>query len=140
MEFFTQEMSDEMKRMTETNPEIQAKLKGMDISFIMVCTDCPGDEDRQMTIGFKDGKLVESTLQVKPAPSDLRTEPVDTAKYVAKVVGPYDVMSMVTMNKLPRLAALGSMRFEGDMFQLIGNMTGLTSLFDVFGKMPGLES
>jgi hypothetical protein len=140
MEFFTQEMSDEMKRMAETNPDIQAQLEGMNISFIMVCTDCPGDEDRQMTIGFKNGKLVESTLQVKPAPSDLRTEPVDTTKYAAKVVGPYDVMSMVTMNKLPRLAALGSMRFEGDMLQLMGNITGLTSLFTAFGKMPSLES
>ncbi len=139
MKFFTQEMADETKRMTETDPQIQAKLKGVNISFMMLCTDCPRNEDRQMTIVFKDGKIAENILTVKPAPSDLRTEPVDTSKYIAKVTGPYETISLVTQKKLPMLAALGSMRIEGDMAKLIANMTALTSLLDIFGGMPGLE-
>ena len=139
MKFLTQEMCDESKRMTETDPAIQAKLKGLNVNFMMLCTDCPGNEDRQMTIVFKDGKRAENILVMKPAPSDLRTEPVDSTKYVAKVTGPYETISNVAQKKLPMLAALGSMRIEGDMVGLIANMAGLTGLLDVFGGMPGLE-
>lgn len=139
MKFFTQEMCDESKRMSEADPEIQAKLKGVNIRFVMCVTDAPGNEDRQMTICFEDGKLTENILNVKPAPSDMRTEGVDTTKYAAKVSGPYETIAAVTQKKLPMLAALGSMRIEGDMSALISNMTGLTALLDIFGAMPGLE-
>lgn len=63
----------------------------------------------------EDGKVKESTLTVKPAPSDLRTEPVDTGKYAAKVIGPYETVANVIQKKLPLLAALGSMRIKWDM-------------------------
>ena len=139
MKFLTQEICDESKRMTKTDPAIQAKLKGLNVNFMMLCTDCPGNEDRQMTIVFKDGKRAENILVIKPARSDLRTEPVDTTKYVAKVTGPYETISNVAQKKLPMLAALGSMRIEGDMAGLTANMAGLTGLLDVFGRMPGLE-
>jgi len=112
MKFFTQEMADETKKMTETDPEIQAKLKGLDMSFMMLCTDCPRNEDRQNSVVFKDGKIVESKIEVKPAPSDFRTEGVDTTKYIAKVSGPYETISNVTQKKLPMLAALGSLRAD----------------------------
>lgn len=139
MKFFTQEMCDESKKMTEEDAEVQEKLKGLDMSFMMLCTDCPGNEDRQMTVVFKDGKITENVLVIKPAPSDFRTEPVDTTKYVAKVTGPYETIANVTQKKLPMLAALGSLRIEGNFDQLIANMAGLTSLLDIFGTMPGLE-
>jgi hypothetical protein len=139
MKFFSEEMAKATERMLAENPTIQAKLKGVTIKFILCVTDAPGKEDRQMAIGFKDGKLTDNALTIKPAPSDLRTTPVDTSKFAAKVSGPYETIAAVTQKKLPMLAALGSMRIEGDMSALITNMTGLTSLLDIFGGMPGLE-
>lgn len=139
MKFFTQEMSEAAQKLVEESPAIQEKLKDVNMKFILMVTDCPGDEDRQMALGFADGKIVESILTIKPAPSDMRDEPVDTSVYAAKVIGPYETIAAVTSKKLPMLAALGSMRIEGDMAQLIGNMTGLTTLLDIFGGMPGLE-
>jgi hypothetical protein len=138
VKFFTQEMSDQTEQMIKTDSAIQTKLKGVTLRFILLVTDCPGNEDRQMKIGFEDGKLVENGLVVKPAPSDLRTEPLD-AVYAAKVTGPYEVMVQVSTKKLPMLAALGSMRIEGDMTALIANMTGMTTLLDIQGSLPGLE-
>jgi hypothetical protein len=138
VKFFTKEMSDQTEKMINTDPQIKAKLKGVNLKFILLVTDCPGKEDRQMKIGFDNGKLVENTLTVKPAPSDLRTEPLDK-KYAAKVSGPYDVMVQVSTKKLPMLAALGSMRIEGDMTALITNMAGMTTLLDIQGTLPGLE-
>ena len=82
--------------------------------------------------------MIENKLTVKPAPSNLRTEPLDK-KYAAKVSGPYDVMVQVSTKKLPMLAALGSMRIEGDMTALITNMAGMTTLLDIQGTLPGLE-
>jgi hypothetical protein len=138
VKFFTKEMSDQTEKMINTDPQIKAKLKGVNLKFILLVTDCPGKEDRQMKIGFDNGKLVENTLSVKSAPSDLRTEPLDK-KYAAKVSGPYDVMVQVSTKKLPMLAALGSMRIEGDMTALITNMAGMTTLLDIQGTLPGLE-
>jgi hypothetical protein len=48
-------------------------------------------------------------------------------------------MVQVSTKKLPMLAALGSMRIEGDMTALISNMTGMTTLLDIQGSLPGLE-
>ena len=138
VKFFTKEMSDQTEQMINTDPAIKTKLKGVTLKFILLVTDCPGSEDRQMKIGFDNGKLVENTLVIKPAPSDLRTQPLDKA-YAAKVIGPYDVMVQVSTKKLPMLAALGSMRIEGDMTALIANMTGMTTLLDIQGSLPGLE-
>jgi hypothetical protein len=139
MKFFTQEMCEASAKLIASDPKVQAKLKGVTIKFILCVTDAPGKEDRQIGIGFKDGKMTDNALTIKPAPSDLRTTPVDTSKYAAKVSGPYETIAAVTQKKLPMLAALGSMRIEGDMSALITNMTGLTSLLDIFGGMPGLE-
>lgn len=138
VKFFTKEMSDQTEQMINTDPAIKTKLKGVTLKFILLVTDCPGGEDRQMKIGFDNGKLVENALVIKPAPSDLRTQPLDKA-YAAKVTGPYDVMVQVSTKKLPMLAALGSMRIEGDMTALIANMTGMTTLLDIQGSLPGLE-
>ena len=138
VKFFTKEMSDQTEKMINTDPQIKAKLKGVNLKFILLVTECPGKEDRQMKIGFDNGKLIENTLTVKPAPSDLRTEPLDK-KYAAKVSGPYDVMVQVSTKKLPMLAALGSMRIEGDMTALISNMAGMTTRLDIQGTLPGLE-
>jgi hypothetical protein len=138
VKFFTQEMCDQTEKMFK-EPQIQAKLKGVTLKFILLVTDCPGKEDREMKIGFDNGKMIENKLTIKPAPSDLRTAPIDTKKYAAKVAGPYDVMVQVSTKKLPMLAALGSMRIEGDMTALIANMTGMTTLLDIQGSLPGLE-
>ena len=137
VKFFTQEMCDQTKKMFK-EPQIQAKLKSVTLKFILLVTDCPGKEDREMKIGFENGKMIENKLTVKPAPSNLRTEPLDK-KYAAKVAGPYEVMVQVSTKKLPMLAALGSMRIEGDMTALISNMTGMTTLLDIQGSLPGLE-
>ena len=138
VKFFTQEMSNQAEKMIKTDPQIQTKLKGVTLKFILLVTDCPGNEDREMRLGFDNGKLIENTLTIKPGPSVLRTTPLDK-KYAAKVVGPYNVMVQVSAKKLPMLAALGSMRIEGDMKALISNMAGMTALLDIFGSMPGLE-
>lgn len=138
VKFFTKEMSDQTEKMINTDPAIKTKLKGVTLKFILLVTDCPGNEDRQMKIGFDNGVLKENTLAVKPAPSDLRTTPIEKG-YAAKVSGPYDVMVQVSTKKLPMLAALGSMRIEGDMTALISNMAGMTTLLDIQGSLPGLE-
>jgi len=138
VKFFTQEMCD-LTEKTFKEPQYAAKLKGVTLKFILLVTDCPGNEDREMKIGFENGKMIENKLTVKPAPSDLRTIPIDTKKYAAKVAGPYEVMVQVSTKKLPMLAALGSMRIEGDMTALISNMTGMTTLLDVQGSLPNLE-
>ena len=123
--------------MTRTVPPIQAKPEGFNVDFVMPCTDRPGE--RRRANDCRSPGRVEDILVIWPALSDLRTEPVDTAKKVAEVTGPCDTMRNVAQKKLPMLAALGSVGIEGGIAGLTANMAGLTNLLDVFGGMPGLE-
>ena len=47
-----QEAADECLRRQEEDPEYQERMKGLDAKLLMVCQDCPGNEDRQLAIVF----------------------------------------------------------------------------------------
>jgi hypothetical protein len=136
MKFFTQEMADEAKKAVDADAGIQAKLKKASIRFLLIGTDCPGNEDRQMSVAFEGGKLSEAKVEAKPAPSDFRTAPVDKTKYAAKIMGSYETIGKIASKKLPMMAAMGSMKIDGDMARLVGNIAAMTSLLDTMGALP----
>ena len=80
MKFLSKELIDEMLKQAEADPELPSKLKGLTIRLLMVGTDCPGNEDRQYSLILADGKLISMEMETQPAPSDLRTAPLDAAK------------------------------------------------------------
>jgi len=139
VKFFTKEMSDQFEMMAGTETEVKAKLAGVTLKFILLATDCPGGEDREMRLEFENGVLKVNTLYVKPAPSDLRTEPMESGRYSAKVACPYDTLVQVSTKGLPFFTALGSMRIEGDMTVLTSYTELLIKLLDIFGSIPGIE-
>lgn len=139
MKFLSQEMLDELKKRTETDPATQKTLEGVTIGVVLLVTDCPGNEDRALNVDITDGKLRGLTMQVKPAPSDLRTAAFDQDKYIGKIGGPYSLIGEVLTGKTAVITVLDKLNVEGDFNKLANNLAGVQSVIDVVSALPLVE-
>lgn len=135
MKLLSQEMKDEMLKRAE-DPEVTEKFKGLTIRLIMVATDCPDNEDRQAILILDDGKFTNVEIEVKPAPSDLRTAPFDKTKYDAKVICPYEPLCDLVTEKMSLVAAFGHVKIEGDLPKLMTQVEGFIALLQFIGSLP----
>jgi len=125
-----QEAADECLRRQDEDPEYQKRMKGMDIKLLMVCWDCPGNEDRQLAIVFEDGRLTEIITESKPAPSDLRTAPFDHTKYQFRVQAPQATLLDMIHGKMDMIQALPVVKIEGDIGQLMAKVDGFIGFIE----------
>jgi putative sterol carrier protein len=131
----SQELADECLRRQEEDPEFQEKLKGLDVKLLMVCNDCPGNEDRQLAIVFEDGRLTEIFVEAKPAPSDLRTVSFDHTKYEFRVQAPEDTLIDMINGKMDMIQALPVVKIEGDIGKLMAKAEGFANFIKFLGTM-----
>lgn len=136
MRFFSQEMVDELKKRGETDPATQKTLHGVTIGVILLATDCPGNEDRALNVDIGDGKLREPTMQVKPAPSDLRTAPFDQDKYIVKISGHYSVIGQALTGKTALITVLDKLSIEGDLTKFMNQLGAIQNIIDVVSALP----
>lgn len=139
MKFFTQEALDEFKKLMETDPEVKKTIKDkkMSMSTILVATDCPGKEDREMRVILKDGKLIEAKIEAKPAPSDFRTKPLDKRRYNIKLVDRYEAMARLMSGKTSlAMGGTRQMKIQGDMMKMMSQTESFMSFLDVMRKIP----
>ena len=130
-----QEAADECLRRQEEDPEYQKRMKGLNIKLLMVCQDCPGNEDRQLAIVFEDGLLTEIIVEAKPAPSDLRTAPFDHTKYEFRVQAPQETLLDMINGKMDMIQALPVVKIEGDIAKLMANAEGFSNFIKYLGTM-----
>lgn len=135
IKIFSQKMLDELKKRSEADPDMQKKLQGVTFSAILLATDCPGNEDRTLNIDVADGKFRELTMQVKPAPSDLRTAPFDQERYIIKIIGPYNVMGEA-LTGTPLLTLLDNMNIEGNIAKLMTKLGNVQDIIDTALLLP----
>lgn len=136
MKFFSQEMLDELKKRAETDPDTKKKLDGVTIGVILFATDCPGNEDRAVNMDIADGKISELTMQVRPAPSDLRTATFDQDKYIVKISGHYGVIGGALTGKTALITALDKLNIEGDLTKFMNELGAVQSVIDVVSALP----
>lgn len=98
--------------------------------FLFVCTDCPGDEDRQLALDIEDGKFVEIIVTRKPAPSDLRTAPIDFSKYDFRGVATEQTFLDLIAGKIDLLQALPLVKIDGDFSTLMAKAEGFMAYID----------
>ena len=135
MKLLSQEMLDEMVKQS-ANPDLQEQLKGLTIRLIMVATDCPGNEDRGCKLIIEDGKLTKAEALVKPAPSDMRDEPLDKAQFDAKVVSPFEPLTDLVTEKMSLVAAFGHVKIDGDLPKLMTQVEGFVAFLKFIGSLP----
>ncbi len=135
MQIFSQEMMDALKKKAE-DPTIQKKFPGLTISAILVVTDCPGNEDKTINIDIADAKLRELTMQVKPAPSDLRKVPFDKEKYIVKISGPYSIMADVFTGKAGPLTVLDKLNIDGSLMKILRKLQEIDGMIKIIKELP----
>ncbi len=135
MKLLSQEMVDEMLKRAE-EPEVQAKFKGLTIRLILVGTDCPENEDRQVALTIADGKFGDVQVEVQPTPGDMRTVPFDKTKYDAKITMPYAPLCDLIQEKMSMVEALPHVKIEGDLPKLMTQVEGFIALLQFIGSLP----
>jgi hypothetical protein len=128
-------MLNEMVKRSE-DPDIQESLKGLTIRLVMVATDCPGNEDRGCKLTIEDGKVIKVEAVVKPAPSDMRDEPLNKAQFDAKVVSPFEPLTDLVTEKMSLVAAFGHVKIDGDLPKLMTQVEGFVAFLKFIGSLP----
>jgi len=136
MKFLSQEMVDEMIKRAEVDAELPSMLKGLTIRLLMVGTDCPGNEDRQYIVILEDGKLIDIKMEMQPAPSDLRTAPLDKAKFDSRVICPYETLLDLVQERMSMVAALGKVKIDGDLPILMTQVEGFIAFMQFMNTLP----
>ena len=136
MQFMSREMVDEMVKRAEADAELPEKLKGLTIRLQMVGTDCPGNVDTLFSIILEDGKLTNMEMEVYPAPSDLRTAPLDKTRFDSRVLCPYETLLDLVQEKMSMVAALGKVKIDGDLPKLMTQVEGFIAFLQFMNTMP----
>lgn len=136
MQFMSKEMVDEMVKLAEADAELPSKLKELTIRLQMVGTDCPGNEDRQLSIILEDGKLTNMELEVYPAPSDMRSAPLDKTKFDSRVLCPYETLLDLVQEKMSLVASLGKVKIDGDLPKLMTQIEGFIAFLQYMNTVP----
>lgn len=136
MQFMSKEMVDEMVKLAEADAELPSKLKELTIRLQMVGTDCPGNEDRQLSIILEDGKLTNMELEVYPAPSDMRSAPLDKTRFDSRVLCPYETLLDLVQEKMSLVASLGKVKIDGDLPKLMTQVEGFIAFLQYMNTVP----
>jgi len=131
----TQEAADAFLRMQDEDPEFQKMFKGVTVKCLLIGTDCPGNEDRQLALDIENGRFLEILVTRKPAPSDLRTAPFDHTKYSFRTQAPQQTLIDMIHGKKDFLQTLPLVKIDGDFGQMMAQATGLLNFVKYLGTM-----
>jgi hypothetical protein len=131
----SQELANECWRRQEEDPTFQEKLKGLTVKFLFVCLDCPGNEDRQLALDIDNGRFLEIIVTRKPAPSDLRTAPVDHTKYDFRGQGEEKTFIDLINGKIDLIQTLPLVKIEGDFSLVVTKAAGFMAFIDFLKTM-----
>ena len=135
----TQELADECLRRQDADPEFQEKFKGLTIKILLVGTDAPGNEDRQLALDIENGHFDEILVSRETAPSDLRSAPFDHTKYDCRAVAPQQTLIDLIDGKIDLITATQLVKLEGDVGKLITQMAGFMAFLEYLSHM-GIEA
>jgi hypothetical protein len=132
---FTEELRDEIMKKQREDPELQEKLKGLTFRLLLVGTDAPGGEDRQLAINLQAGKFINVGVSKDPAPSYLRNASFDRMKFDAKVIGDHQTLFDLVTGKLDLLSAFDKVHIEGDTSKLSAQLPGFIGFIEYLSTM-----
>ena len=98
-------------------------------------TDCPGEEDRQYTIVFKQGKFTRVEVDVQPAPSKLREPSFDKGSFDYKAIGDHKRFFELLSGEIDLIEWIKHTRIEGDFGKPLTQLAGLTKFLEVLSTM-----
>ncbi len=132
----SQEAANEFWRLQEErDPQFMETIKGLHIRIILLGTDAPGNEDKQLSLVIEDGRFIEIIPETKTAPSELRTKPFDRNKYQCRAIAPQQTLIELCKGEIDVLQAMDRVKIEGDSGVLLTQMSGFMKFMEFLGKM-----
>ncbi len=135
MKLLSEEMVSEMVARAQ-DPEVQDSFKGLSIRLALVAIGCPGNEDRKCTLIIENGKLANVEAVIKQSPSDMRTEPFDSAALDAKVISPFKTLANLIQERISLMTAFGTLKIEGSQSKLVNQIDGFIGFLKFIGTLP----
>lgn len=126
----SQELVDEILRMQDEDPEIQAKLKGLSFNLILVGTDAPGGVDWQYAISLDKGRFTNVNVDTQPVPSDLRGAAFDKERFDAKVISDHDTLYRLVTGRSDVMDVIQKVKVVGDFGKFMTQLKGFTSFIE----------
>ena len=121
---FAPEMREEFLRRQDLDPLCKQKLRGLTFRLMILTTDAPGNQDRQMAMNLQGGRFINIIYDIQPAPSEMRTMPFDKMRYDAKVTAPHQLVVDLCQGKIDIMSAFPKVKVEGNMSKLMGQIEG----------------
>ena len=131
----TQDLTDEIFKRQESDPEFQERLKGLTFNLLLVGTDDPKNHDWQYSIVLQKGRFISVELDTKPSPSDLREPTFDKVNFDAKAVSDHQTLFELVSGKLDLLEAIQKVKIEGDFGKLMNQLAGFMSFLEFLSTM-----
>ena len=132
---FAPEMREEFLRRQDLDPLCKQKLRGLTFRLIILTTDAPGNQDRQMAMNLQGGRFINIIYDIQPAPSEMRTMPLDKMRYDAKVTAPHQLVVDLCQGKIDIMSAFPKVKVEGNMSKLMGQIEGFVGFLDYLTTM-----
>ena len=138
MKYASQEFYDKVKDSSVTDRMWKGTAQGFTARWQNLLLDCPGGVDKLVDWEVRSTKVVSVALQEKPAPSDLRTTPVDEGKILGRFVAPYESFVRLHKQEFSAMVALGMGVYdiEGDITEVIKKIESFDAFLDMSSTVP----
>lgn len=138
MKYQSKEWQDAVKGASYTDREWRERSRGFTVRWQTLLLDCLGGVDKLIDWEVRNTQLTSVSMQEMPAPSKWRDEPVDTRKYLSRLVCPYKAHTRLHKQELTAMMAIGMGDYDiqGDITETIKRIEGFDAFLDLGSTIP----
>ena len=138
MKYATQEFYDAVAAASLKDRRWKEDARGLNARWQNLLLDCPGGVDRYIEWDVRGAKVTSVTFQEKPAPSDFRTTPVDTSKFLGRFVAPYPCFVRLHKQEFTAMVAIGMGLYdiEGQITEVMKKIEAFDAFIDLSSSIP----
>ena len=137
--YYSREWCDEAQRRMNSDAAHLAAAKNLSGTFCFRVYDCPDGTDRIAYWDFDQGRVLNISLDIRPAPDrEIRELPFDKTKVRARTSAPFEKLVALNCGKTSILKLLTDRNYkvEGPKVEAMKYMKGLNSWQRVCGSIP----
>jgi hypothetical protein len=109
--YYTKEWVDEVVRRLQENANFRQTARKLNGTFVFRVLDGPGAADRVTTWSFRNGEIVDSGYESRPAPwQEMREAPYD-GSWIMRATCPYEMMADLNRGEISPVRALASPKY-----------------------------
>ena len=139
MQYMSEGFYDLMKEAAPKDRVWKENARGFTAKWQNLALDCPGGVDRLVEFDVRNAQINSITIQAeKPAPSDLRTTPVDEKKYMGRFVADYPCFVRLHKQEFTAMVAIGMGLYdiEGDITEVMKKIEAFDAFVDLSSTIP----